>query len=154
MNVSFEALNTEPQRCSQRLAQVVPQVAAGTPNTANRTAVDTILTDAEILALPTSFSKKEAVLRREEYGSPSHWKPPRTNQSFGIIRWLIFTLLCIMSFGHANLDPIWAAIILTQLGDETAWDDGIKNTRDRLNNVNLVVSACVSIHSASLISHV
>jgi hypothetical protein len=48
-------------------------------------------------------------------------------------------MLCITSFGHPGLEPVWAAIKLEEEGDESVWENGIKQTCDRLNNMLVVV---------------
>ncbi|KAJ7575237.1 hypothetical protein C8J56DRAFT_1007769 [Mycena floridula] len=52
----------------------------------------------------------------------------------------VFNLLCITSFGHAGLDPIWVAIRLEDEGNESIWADGIRQTVERMNNMLFVVS--------------
>jgi hypothetical protein len=52
---------------------------------------------------------------------------------------MVFSLLCLASFGLDSLDPIWAAIKLEEEGDESVFYNGIDQTCDRLNNMLVVV---------------
>lgn len=79
----------------------------------------------------TKLKKLEEVLNR--YPPPAHWKPSRRSGQ------AIFNLLCITSFGHAGLDPIWAAMKLEEEGDESAWVEGVRQGVDRMNNMLIVV---------------
>ncbi|KAJ7917655.1 hypothetical protein B0H13DRAFT_1608154, partial [Mycena leptocephala] len=78
---------------------------------------------------------------------PLHWKAPQLSQPFGRLRQIVFNLLCITSFGHAGLDPIWASIRLEEEGDEDVWQDGIDQMCDRLNNMLVVASLLLATSS-------
>ncbi|KZV71706.1 hypothetical protein PENSPDRAFT_751516 [Peniophora sp. CONT] len=84
----------------------------------------------------TKIQKQEAIL--QIHPPDKHWQAPDTSEPLGNLRRALFNLLCITSFGHAGLDPIWAAIRLEDAGDGSVWEDGIRQTCDRLNNMLLV----------------
>ncbi|KAJ6451585.1 hypothetical protein C8R45DRAFT_848304 [Mycena sanguinolenta] len=86
----------------------------------------------------SKIQKQEAILRSRP--APLHWKAPKVSEPFGRPRRIVFNLLCITAFGHAGLEPIWAAIRLEEEGDDSVWSDGINQTCDRLNNMLLVAS--------------
>lgn len=85
----------------------------------------------------TKIEKQEAILNK--FPPPEHWCAPQTSESFGKLHWAIFNVLCITSFGHPGLEPVWAAIRLEENGDGSVWEDAIQQTCDRLNNMLLVV---------------
>jgi hypothetical protein len=70
---------------------------------------------------------------------PPHWHPPNPVGKFGRLWWTLFNILCVTSFGHAGLQPVWASMKLEQEGDDSVWDYGVRQTCDRLNNMLLVV---------------
>ncbi|KAJ7803921.1 hypothetical protein B0H14DRAFT_2886536 [Mycena olivaceomarginata] len=78
----------------------------------------------------SKIQRQEEILER--FPTPLHWRAPELSHPFGRLKRLIFNLLCITSFGHAGLNPVWAAIRLEEEGDES--------TCDRLNNMLLVAS--------------
>ncbi|KAJ7458049.1 hypothetical protein B0H11DRAFT_1737951 [Mycena galericulata] len=93
----------------------------------------------------SKIQKQEDILRRCR--PPLHWRAPKLSQPFGRLQRIVFNLLCITSFGHAGLDPIWAAIRLEEEGDDSVWNDGINQTCDRLNNMLLVASLLLATSS-------
>ncbi|KAJ7145581.1 hypothetical protein C8R44DRAFT_599115 [Mycena epipterygia] len=97
----------------------------------------------------SKIQKQEELLSRCQ--PPSHWRAPRLSQPFGRLRRIVFNMLCVTSFGHAGLDPIWAAIRLEEEGEESVWFDGINQTCDRLNNM-LVVASLLLATSAVFIT--
>ncbi|KAE9396214.1 hypothetical protein BT96DRAFT_1021485 [Gymnopus androsaceus JB14] len=97
--------------------------------------------DEALLGIKTKIARQEEVLRRHHV--PRHWKPPGHR-----IGKIAFNALCLMSFGHAGLDSVWAAIMLWEEGDESAWAEGIQQTLDRLTNINVVASLLLSTCAA------
>lgn len=90
--------------------------------------------------LPRRMSKiqrQEAILKKRP--APAHWRAARPSEPFGRLRRTVFNILCITSFGHAGLEPVWAAIKLEEEGDESVWAEGIRQTTERLNNMLVVV---------------
>lgn len=69
----------------------------------------------------------------------SHWEMPDQSDSFGRIRGIVFNVLCITSFGEADLERVWTCIKLHDDGDESVWNDGIRKMIDRWNNILVVV---------------
>ncbi|KAJ7924060.1 hypothetical protein B0H13DRAFT_2230097 [Mycena leptocephala] len=90
------------------------------------------------LRLRSKIQRQEEILGRCR--PPDHWRAPNPSPPFGRLRRIVFDLLCIISFGHAGLEPIWAAIKLEEEGDESVWSSGIDQICDRLNNILLVGS--------------
>ncbi|KAJ7846685.1 hypothetical protein B0H14DRAFT_2771269 [Mycena olivaceomarginata] len=86
----------------------------------------------------SKIQRQEEILER--FPTPLHWRAPELSHPFSRLKRLIFNLLCITSFGHAGLNPVWAAIRLEEEGDESVWSDGINPTCDRLNNMLLVAN--------------
>ncbi|KAJ6578310.1 hypothetical protein B0H19DRAFT_931632 [Mycena capillaripes] len=86
----------------------------------------------------SKIQRQEAILVQSP--APFHWKALKLSQPFGRLKRIIFNLLCITSFGHAGLEPIWAAIRLEEEGDDSIWSEGINQTCDWLNNMLLVAS--------------
>ncbi|KAJ7019348.1 hypothetical protein C8F04DRAFT_1015368 [Mycena alexandri] len=93
---------------------------------------------------PTELRPRTKIQREEEilgrHCLPQHWRAPNLSSPFGRLRRIVFDLLCIISFGHSGLEPIWAAIKLEEEGDESVWSGGIDQICDRLNNILLVGS--------------
>ncbi|KIK69331.1 hypothetical protein GYMLUDRAFT_153325 [Collybiopsis luxurians FD-317 M1] len=87
--------------------------------------------DETLLSIRTKTARQQEALRR--HGMPDHWSAPRDN-----IGKLVFNTLCLMSFGHAGLEPLWGAIILEEEGDESVWAEQTRQTIDRLTNINVV----------------
>jgi len=69
------------------------------------------------------------------------------NGVFSRIQRLIFKGLCMMSFGRADLNPVYAAICLEHVGDGKAWKERVKQVQDRLNNM-LIVAGLLSAATA------
>ncbi|KAJ7660340.1 hypothetical protein DFH06DRAFT_1269086 [Mycena polygramma] len=86
----------------------------------------------------SKFQKQAEILHR--YPPPTHWRAPNPSGPCGPLKRVVFNALCITSYGHAGLHPIWAGIRLEEEGDESAWSDMINQTCDRLNNMLLVAS--------------
>ncbi|KAJ6548195.1 hypothetical protein DFH09DRAFT_1039670 [Mycena vulgaris] len=93
------------------------------------------------LRLRTKIQREDEILGRCR--PPHHWRAPNPSPPFGWLRRIVFDLLCIISFGHAGLEPIWAAIKLEEEGDE-----GIDQICDRLNNILLVGSLLLATSAA------
>jgi hypothetical protein len=89
-----------------------------------------------ILTLPTKLARREEILKKHPI--PDHWKAPDSSSS--PMRNVVFNALCLMAFGHAGLDPIWAGIVLEEEGDESVWAEGIRQTCERLGAIIVVVS--------------
>ena len=81
----------------------------------------------------------------DKYPMPPHWKATDPAARLGRIRGLLFNGLCMASFGHPGLEPIWASIKLQQAGDDTLRDLSISTTCERLNNMIIVVSRPLSV---------
>jgi hypothetical protein len=116
----------------------------------SRVNTGTQVDQASTVVLGGELRPRSKIQRQEEILSrlppPRHWKPPILSEPFGRLQRIAFNLLCVTSFGHAGLDPIWAAIRLEEEGDESVWADGISQTCDRLNNMLVVVHP----HSGSI----
>ncbi|KAJ7148416.1 hypothetical protein C8R43DRAFT_1008932 [Mycena crocata] len=94
----------------------------------------------------SKIQKQEEILGR--LPPPPHWRAPRRSER---LRQIVFNVLCMTSFGHAGLDPIWEAIRLEEEGDDSVWADGIRQTCDRLNNM-LVMASLLLATSAVFIT--
>ncbi|KAJ7645851.1 hypothetical protein B0H17DRAFT_1163825 [Mycena rosella] len=94
----------------------------------------------------SKIQKQREILSR--HPPPPHWRASPLSEPFGRLRRNLFNMLCITSFGHAGLDPIWAAIRLEEEGDESVWLDGIRQICDRLKNLVVVASLLLSTAAA------
>lgn len=76
------------------------------------------------------------------------------SEPFGRLRRVVFNALCLTSFGHAGLEPVWASIRLEEEGDDIAWAEGIRQTVERLNNMLIVVRTrfAASTHALTVVS--
>ncbi|KAF7289877.1 hypothetical protein MIND_01362100 [Mycena indigotica] len=81
----------------------------------------------------TKLQRQEELLQRRSM--PSHWRAP----SNPVLK-VCFQALSLIAFGQVGLEPIWATIKLEEEGDESIWEEGIRITCDRLNNMLLVAS--------------
>ncbi|KAJ6597585.1 hypothetical protein DFH09DRAFT_904080 [Mycena vulgaris] len=79
-------------------------------------------------------------------------RPPVTGP-LGALQRTIFNVLCIASYGHVGLDPVWASIRLEEEGDDSVWVEGTRQLCDRLNNL-LVVGSLLLATSAAFITTV
>jgi hypothetical protein len=105
-----------------------------------------------ILVKETKTLKIDAALRMHE--PPDHWKLPETHKPFGRLERAIFGVLCTVAYGHPEMDTVWACIILEEVGHEGVWDEGIKQTMERLMNNNVVVSVIKIVFSKNrLLKH-
>ncbi|KAJ7861967.1 hypothetical protein B0H14DRAFT_2741004 [Mycena olivaceomarginata] len=59
---------------------------------------------------------------------PPHWRRPAVNGplSLGALQRTIFNILCVTSFGHVGLSPVWASICLYHEGDDSVWVEGTR----------------------------
>ncbi|KAJ8092869.1 hypothetical protein PM082_023502 [Marasmius tenuissimus] len=110
----------------------------------------TVMTEATIVpGFPTTrkskYNREQEVLER--YPIPDHWKASEPDALFGLPRRALFNVLCLASFGHAGLEPIWASIKLEEEGDGTLRDLGIRTTCERLNNLIVVGSLLLASSS-------
>jgi hypothetical protein len=85
----------------------------------------------------TLSQKEDEILTRKPL--PQHWRRPVVNGPFGALQRTVFNVLCIASYGHVGLDPVWAAIRLDEEGDDSVWVEGTRQICDRLNNLLVVV---------------
>ncbi|KAJ6532533.1 hypothetical protein B0H19DRAFT_965734 [Mycena capillaripes] len=97
----------------------------------------------------TLGQKEEDILTR--YPLPSHWRRPSVGAS--ALQRTIFSVLCMASFGHVELAPVWASIKLEEEGDESVWVEETRQHCDRLNNL-LVVGSLLLATSAAFITTV
>ncbi|KAJ7921160.1 hypothetical protein B0H13DRAFT_2267996 [Mycena leptocephala] len=99
----------------------------------------------------TLSQKEDEILTRKPL--PQHWRRPVVNGPFGALQRTVFNVLCIASYGHVGLDPVWAAIRLDEEGDDSVWVEGTRQICDRLNNL-LVVGSLLLATSAAFITTV
>ncbi|KAJ7120247.1 hypothetical protein C8R44DRAFT_737074 [Mycena epipterygia] len=90
--------------------------------------------------------KEDKILKKNPL--PPHWRAPCQSQPFGTLRWTFFNLLCIASLGHTGLERLWAAMKLEEDGDDSVWDEGMRQTCDRLNNMIIVASLLLTTTAA------
>ncbi|KAF9261758.1 hypothetical protein L218DRAFT_1001539 [Marasmius fiardii PR-910] len=102
--------------------------------------------DFGLLSNGTRIARLQAVLNRHPV--PHHMKAPTVSKPFGRIKMVIFNVLCIISYGHAGLDPVWASIMLEEEGDESAWVHDLEKTYQRLANLNLVAGLLLASTAA------
>ncbi|KAK1231141.1 hypothetical protein PQX77_005747 [Marasmius sp. AFHP31] len=77
----------------------------------------------------------------EKHPLPPHWKADESNTLLGTFRRALFNLLCIASFGHTGLEPVWASIKCAEFyKDDTLRDLSIRTTCDRLNYMIVVAT--------------
>ncbi|KAK1231146.1 hypothetical protein PQX77_005752 [Marasmius sp. AFHP31] len=108
------------------------------------------MTEATIVpGFPTT--RKSKYIREQEVlercPMPEHWKASEPGSLFGILRRTLFNVICLASFGHAGLEPIWASIKLEEEGDGSLRDLGIRTTCERLNNLIVVGSLLLASSS-------
>ncbi|KAJ7799909.1 hypothetical protein B0H14DRAFT_2901663 [Mycena olivaceomarginata] len=74
----------------------------------------------------TLVQKEQDVLTRLPL--PPHWRRPAVNGplSLGALQRTIFNILCVASFGHVGLSPVWASIRLYHEGDDSVWVEGTR----------------------------
>ncbi|KIK69332.1 hypothetical protein GYMLUDRAFT_53771 [Collybiopsis luxurians FD-317 M1] len=99
--------------------------------------------DEALLSIRTKIARQREALRRHEV--PQHWKPPKAK-----IRRIIFNALCLMAFGRAGLDAVWAAIVLEEEGDESVWAETIRQIIDRLTNISLMAGLLLTTSATFL----
>ncbi|KAJ7080678.1 hypothetical protein C8R44DRAFT_754234 [Mycena epipterygia] len=97
----------------------------------------------------TLRDKEEEILAR--IPPAHHWRTPSRSGPLGRLRWAIFNILCIVSYGHPGLDSVWAAIRLEDEGDDSVWAVGIRQMCERMNNM-LVVASLLLATSAAFIT--
>jgi len=99
-----------------------------------------------------TLGQKEAdILTRNPL--PAHWRRPPVNGPLGALQRTIFNVLCIASYRHVGLSPVWASIKLEEEGDDSVWVEGTRQLCDRLNNL-LVVGSLLLATSAAFITTV
>jgi hypothetical protein len=86
-----------------------------------------------ILSQRNHNGKHKEVLKRVR--PPSYARRPAT-EPLGII----FDLFCLMAYGRKDLDHVWTAIILDEIGDGSVWNNMMERLGSRLSNMNIVVS--------------
>ncbi|KAF5311932.1 hypothetical protein D9619_002311 [Psilocybe cf. subviscida] len=89
--------------------------------------------------------RKLAMLKKHEL--PSHWKPPSGDGPLGLIKTLVFRVLCICAYGQPRLDFMWASIKLAEEGDEDVWIDGRKRTSEQQNNILVLAGLLLATSS-------
>ncbi|KAJ7441401.1 hypothetical protein B0H11DRAFT_2096346 [Mycena galericulata] len=109
----------------------------------------TIVLSREKMEHRTLGQKEEDILTR--YPLPSHWRRPSVGAS--ALQRTIFSVLCMASFGHAGLAPVWASIKLEEEGDDSVWVEETRQHCDRLNNL-LIVGSLLLATSAAFITTV
>ncbi|KAJ7323525.1 hypothetical protein DFH08DRAFT_887366 [Mycena albidolilacea] len=86
--------------------------------------------------VPTSvdgMERKTLVQKEQDAGREWTAGPPG-----GALQRTIFNILCVASFGHVGLSPVWASIRLYHKGDDSVWVEETRQLCDRLNNFLLV----------------
>ncbi|KAJ7472631.1 hypothetical protein FB451DRAFT_1398831 [Mycena latifolia] len=94
----------------------------------------------------TRTRKEHEILSR--YPLADHWRTPSRSGPFGGLRWAVFNVLCMASYGHAGMDRVWASIKLEEEGDESLWVEGLGQMCDRLNTILLVGSLLLATSAA------
>ncbi|KAL1735469.1 hypothetical protein EV714DRAFT_233374 [Schizophyllum commune] len=75
----------------------------------------------------------------DAFPPPDHWCAPKGSGILARLRRALFNLLCITAYGHAGLEPVWAAVRLEEeAGDGSFWEASIRQICDHLNNMLLV----------------
>ncbi|KAL0059387.1 hypothetical protein AAF712_013865 [Marasmius tenuissimus] len=115
------------------------QQHAATPLTPQSTARRPVLSTMSTLS---KCQLERAVLESNDphLRIPSHWKANQSPTLLGTFRRSLFNLLCIASFGHAGLEPVWASIKSAEQGDDRLRDLSIQTTCDRLNYMIIVAT--------------
>lgn len=90
----------------------------------------------------SGLHKKISVLER--YKLPSHWQPPSSTGPLGVMKVLLFQMLCICAYGQPRLDTMWASIKLAEEGDLDVWAECSKRTSDQQNNILVVVGVLLA----------
>ncbi|KAF7341243.1 hypothetical protein MVEN_01859900 [Mycena venus] len=97
----------------------------------------TLVPSREKTAPKTLSQKEEDILIRSPL--PPHMMRPPITGPLGVLQRTIFNVLCIASYGHVGLDPVWASIRLEEEGDDSVWVEGTRQICDRLNNLLVVL---------------
>ncbi|KAF7325252.1 hypothetical protein MVEN_02640100 [Mycena venus] len=103
--------------------------------------------DPNELRYPRALPRKDGAQDAEPEGrGHPHQKPTPTSHDaapitgpLGVLQRTIFNVLCIASYGHVGLDPVWASIRLEEEGDDSVWVEGTRQICDRLNNLLVVL---------------
>ncbi|KAK1226648.1 hypothetical protein PQX77_010360 [Marasmius sp. AFHP31] len=86
---------------------------------------------------PNIYEQEEEIKQR--YPVPEHWKAASTGH-FQVIRRALFNTLCMIAFGHAGLDPVWAHIKLEEEGEPDLRTACTERLCKLLDNMVMVVS--------------
>jgi len=75
----------------------------------------------------------------EQVPLPAHWQPISPSARFSRLRNIVFITLCLTVFGDTSMDHVWAIIKLEGKGDDSGWDEGMREVVCRMEKVLVVV---------------
>jgi len=75
----------------------------------------------------------------EQVPLPAHWQPISPSARFSRLRNTVFVTLCLTAFGDTSMDNVWAIIKLEGKGDDSGWDEGMREVVGRMEKVLVVV---------------
>jgi len=75
----------------------------------------------------------------EQVPLPAHWQPISPSARFSRLRNIVFITLCLTAFGDTSMDHVWAIIKLEGKGDDSGWDEGMREVVCRMEKVLVVV---------------
>ena len=110
------------------------------PGLAKSISIHNLEYDEALLCIKTRIARLAKTV--EKHPVPTYLEPPCS-----AVGRIVFNSMCLVSFGYAGMAPIWAAIMLEEEGDESAWMDAMQQMIDRFTNMNVVV--CVHLSNRS-----